>query len=802
MAEGPVNPRPPSADDGAGASRRPGLGGASRGRPSQGRPGAGTSRHNVALLVAAVVAIACTALAALHVRGDVHVPAMDEWELDTVDARFVARGPRQPAGEVVILGLDDDLRARYPDVMQKRAGWARLLTALAAAEPRIVAIDAFFASPEIVLDDAVVAQVRAAAAGLQRSERTPPAEAALAALRAVDAETRGDEALAAALRLLPPTALGVLFFFPDADLDAEDPGNQPAPVGSREPPGLAGARFEEAVLLDRPDSLRPPRAVEGVVTALPLLATATTGAGALNIDRDLDGKVRRVPLAIERGGQLYAPMGLWIAARVAGGARAPAPLGYLSGDEVVQLGERKLPVDRRAGAMIGWLGAGRRFPVVSAAALLDGSLAPTALRDKAVLVGYVDAARDRISTPFDPAMPGVELHATLADNALHGGLLRLAPGWVTVLSVALLGLLCTLLQLRALRSRRAWFGAAGAGVLLLAFVGIAQWLFVDGLVIATALPAAALLLVTAAATTAALVTEGRERAVLRQAFGQYVSTELVEQIVENPDLARLGGQRRELSILFSDIRGFSQLSEGMDPQDLSTLLNDYLTPMTSIVLQERGMLDKYIGDAVMAVYGAPLPLPDHAARACASALRMQAALDELNAGFHAAGRPELHVGIGINSGEVSVGNMGSELRFDYTVLGDAVNLSSRLESLTKEFGGAILVGEQTRALAGDEFVFRELGAVRVKGRGGAVRVYELCGSRERSSVDADTAARWQRAIDAMRASAFADAVTMLAQLQQERPDDAALAKLLERAQDLAATPPDGEWDGVYVQRSK
>ena len=770
---------------------------------SQGATRRGTaSPRNVALMVAAAVATLCTGLAALQIRGDLDIPAMDALELDTVDARFIARGARPASGDIVILGLDDALRARYPDVMQKRAGWAKLLGALAAAKPRVVAIDAFFASPEIVLRDDVVAQVRSAAQGLERAARTPPADAALAALRAVDAETRGYQALAAALRLLPATALGVLFFFPDPELAGDDPSNQPATASTNEPIGLGGARYDEAVLLERPPSLRPPQAVAGVVTALPMLATATTGAGALNIDRDIDGKVRRVPLAIERAGQLYAPMGLWLAARIAGPKGATAPLGYVSGEPTVQLGALRLPVDGRAGAMLGWLGAGRSFPIVSAAALLDGTLAPTALRDKAVIVGYVDAARDRISTPFDASMPGVELHATLADNALHGGLLRLAPGWLTVLSVALVGLLCTLLQLRALRSRRSWFGAAGATLLLLAFIAVAQLLFVDGFVIAVALPAVALLLVTFAATTAALVTEGRERALLRQAFGQYVSSELVEQIVANPDLARLGGQRRELSILFSDIRGFSHLSEGMDPQDLSTLLNDYLTPMTSIVLQERGMLDKYIGDAVMAVYGAPLPLPDHAARACSSALQMHAALDQLNAQFRAAGRPELHVGIGINSGEVSVGNMGSELRFDYTVLGDAVNLSSRLEALTKEFGGGILVGEQTRTLAGENFVFRELGAVQVKGRAGSVRVYELCGTRAQSSLDAATAQRWQQAIDAMRASAFADAVAQLQQLQRERPDDAALAKLLLRAQDLATSRPDGEWDGVYVQRSK
>jgi adenylate cyclase len=771
-------------------------------RSGRTRPGEGSAR-NLALTVALAATALCTLLAALHLRGTVKLPLVDGIELVTLDGRFLLRGPRAPQTDVVLLGLDDDLRREYPDVLQTRTGWARLLVALAQAEPRLVAIDAFFASPEVVLPDDVVARVRDArrrldAAPLAARDSGPPADAIAAArgaLDAVDAETHGDERLAAALRRLPPTALAALFF-----LDAGE--RRPAAAGAAEPPGIAGARYDEAVLLDRPAGQRPPRAEASVWASLPLLATATTGAGSVNVTRDEDGKVRRMPLAIERAGRLYAPLGLWLAARVLGTPEAPASLGLVSGEEVLHLGERELPVDSRAGAILDWLGPGGGFTTRSAADLLAGRLGADALRDRVVLVGYSDAARDRVSTPFDSAVSGLEVHATLLDNALHGGLLRMAPPWATVLAVLVVGLLCTLLQLRRLRAQRAWLAAAGA-VLVLGLHGlVAQVLFAHGVVVGVALPAAAAVFIALVATGTALVTEGRERAVLRQAFSQYVSGTLVEQIVANPEQARLGGQRRELSVLFSDIRGFSKLSEGMEPEQLSALLNDYLTPMTGIVLDEHGMLDKYIGDAVMAVYGAPLPREDHADCACRSALRMQAELAMLNARWTAAGRPALRIGVGVNSGVVSVGNMGSELRFDYTVLGDAVNLASRLEALTKEFGAQILVGEATRRAASDTFVFRKLGAVRVKGRAGTEQVYELCGTVDECFVDAETLTVWAQAVAALRRQAFAEAVALVEPMVARRPDDEAAHKLLERARALAADPPEGEWDGVYEQRSK
>ncbi|MGE5186685.1 MAG: adenylate/guanylate cyclase domain-containing protein, partial [Acidobacteriota bacterium] len=251
---------------------------------------------------------------------------------------------------------------------------------------------------------------------------------------------------------------------------------------------------------------------------------------------------------------------------------------------------------------------------------------------------------------------------------------------------------------------------------------------------------------------------------------------------------------KELTVLFSDIRSFSAFAEGMGPETLASFLGEYLTPMTQLVLDSGGTLDKYIGDAVMAIWAAPVDLEDHAARACEVALRMQEELVALNARWRLQGRPAIAIGIGLNTGSMAVGNMGSAARFDYTVLGDQVNYGARLEALTKEYGVAILCGEATAKAAGARFVFRELDLVRVKGRAAAAPVFELVGRVGDATVDP----RFAEALATYRARDFDAAREAFAALE----GDPAAAAMARRCTLLAAAPPPADWDGVYEQRSK
>ena len=290
-----------------------------------------------------------------------------------------------------------------------------------------------------------------------------------------------------------------------------------------------------------------------------------------------------------------------------------------------------------------------------------------------------------------------------------------------------------------------------------------------------------------------LIIEKRGR-YLKKAFSSYVSAELVDEIVKNPDLLKLGGEKREISILFSDIRGFTTLSESLSPEELVRLLNEYLAPMTRIVMEERGTLDKFIGDAVMAIYNAPLTVAGHAGHACRSALKMLDRLGELNAEFAKRGLPRIDIGIGINTGQAVVGNMGADMRFDYTAIGDNVNLASRLEGLNKYYGTHILVSESTRAQA-EGFGFREVDLVRVKGKNEPVSVYELL------NEPGEPEPAFVRALALYRAQEFARAEADFAVIAAAAGDQ--LSKLyLERCRQFMASPPGAGWDGVYVAKSK
>ncbi len=754
-----------------------------------GRLRQGASRLNAPLVAAAAMTLLCAAFYLLHRGGLLELPGLDDAENGLIDIRFHARGARRPVGDdIVIVGLDDATRARAPELWQRRAGWARLIEALGKYEPRAIGIDAFFQAPEIVLPRPVLEQVRAARELVARRGAAEDG-AELAAFDAVLEETRGDEKLAAAVAAAKVVHLGVLFYLDDTA----------APAGTGEPRALASARYGEAVAADAPRSRRPPSAAADVTLSLPAIAAGARGAGFVNVVNDEgDGSVRRAYAVIERAGRYYAPLGLVMARERA--ARGD-DLSYVVGEEQVLLGERPLVTDRRARLWLDFLGPKGAFPYYSAVDVAEGKVARAALAGKLVFVGPTDVARDRVETPFDPLLPGVEIHATLAHNALHGEFLRRAGPLATLAAMLGLGGLLTLLQLRRVRTGRAWLVLVVAVAGLAAYVIAAFWLFsARRVIIDMAAPSLAFVIVALASLSAGLIVEGREKAQIKNAFSQYLDDRAIAQILADPSRLRLGGERRELSVLFSDIRGFSLFPERLDPQQLSAFLNEYLTPMTDLVMEAGGLLDKYIGDAVMAVFGAPLEQSDHAARACRTALAMQQRLATLNQTWVARGLPRIAIGIGVSSGPMSVGNMGSQRRFDYTVVGDTVNLGARLEALTKEYGAHILVGERVCEQAGDAFVFRELDLVRLKGKDRSVRVYELLG--ERGTAVAADVARFDAALAAYRERRFDEAEAGFAAAAAACETDAPARVFAERARRLRATPPPEDWDGVYEQLSK
>jgi len=286
------------------------------------------------------------------------------------------------------------------------------------------------------------------------------------------------------------------------------------------------------------------------------------------------------------------------------------------------------------------------------------------------------------------------------------------------------------------------------------------------------------------------------------AFSQYLHPRLIEQMLTHPETLRLGGEEKELTALFSDIRGFTALSETLTPSELVDLLNEYLTEMTEVIFRNWGTLDKYIGDAVMAFWGAPYPQIDHAMRACRTGLDMIQSLQTLQMSWQSRNLPRIDIGVGINSGPMLVGNMGSKRRKNYTIMGDSVNLASRLEGINRQFGTNIIISENTFLLVKDQVVARELDLIQVKGKTQPVKVYELLGLAAESSQFSDLVSRFEKGLEAYRSGQWSTAVEIFQDLVRNYPDDGPSHVFIERCHDLIAQPPEGSWDGVFVMKTK
>jgi adenylate cyclase len=298
------------------------------------------------------------------------------------------------------------------------------------------------------------------------------------------------------------------------------------------------------------------------------------------------------------------------------------------------------------------------------------------------------------------------------------------------------------------------------------------------------------------------LTEERQKRMLRRAFQYYLHPTVVEQVSQHPELLRLGGEAKDLTVMFSDIRGFSGIAEQLRPEALVQLLNEYLTAMTQLILDDQGLVDKYIGDAIMAVYGAPLSMPDHAYRACHTAVHMMTTLQGLQERWGAQGLPRIDIGIGINTGEMVVGNMGSALRFNYTVMGDAVNLASRLEGANKTYGTRIIISDSTWEQVCDRLATRELDVIQVKGKATPTRIFEVLGFPPLPAAQARLVQDFESGMRAYRARRWDEALSLFQQTLQYVPADMPSQLYIQRCMTFKEMPPPQEWDGVYIMQTK
>ncbi len=562
------------------------------------------------------------------------------------------------------------------------------------------------------------------------------------------------------------------------------------------------------------------RGYAGTVVNLPIIEQAAAGNGSVSFFSDSDFVLRRMPL-VERIGQQLYPTLTAEALRVAQGAHtilikstgASGEYGFGSEQGIVsiKIGDVAVPTDAEGSLFIHYTPFVARR-VIPAWRVFADDFDPSSVRGRIVLIGTsAPGLRDIRPSPLNPVMAGVEAHAQALEQMLLGHYLE-RPDWAHAaefLFVLIVGAVL-IYVLRVLGA--VWSGVIGAGAILAAFA--ASWhAYTHNLMLFDPVtPSLAAFLVYLSSTIIGYLRTETEKRQIRGAFGQYLSPALIEELTKDPSRLKLGGDVREMTFLFCDIRGFTSISEQFrsNPHGLTRLLNRFLTPMTDIILSRRGTIDKYIGDCIMAFWNAPLDDAQHAEHACASALAMIAGLERVNAEqkaeAEAAHEPfhELRIGIGLNTGTCVVGNMGSDQRFDYSAIGDVVNLASRLEGQSKTYGVALVVSESTLA-AVPGWAAIELDLIAVIGKKEAVRIYTLLGDETvaRSESFFQLQATHAEMLAAYRQRRWQDA---RAALEQCRPDGQRLAGLYDlyqtRIERFTAVPPPPDWKGVYVAESK
>lgn len=738
-------------------------------------------RHRKRMLVTALLAL----LAVLHAAGVWPLAALHRLDEALYDLRLRLTMPQTLDKRIVIIDIDEPSLARLGQWPWPRSRVAALVRELTERQQvAALGIDAVFAEPD-------------GSSPLPQLERLAHEElqgdAAFGSWLAGAAPSLDhDRVLADALRHAP-VALGYYF---SSDRDARRSGTLPPPLTmlATPPPGLLHW--------------------DGHGGNIAPLTAAAPRAGFFNAVADPDGKVRAVPLVAAFDGGLYESLAL---ATLRTGLRQPAlQLERVAGQAGGALsavllktgaGRLRVPVDTRGTALVPYRGpggpAGGSFRYIPAADVLEGRLPAGELRGRYALLGFTaPGLMDLRATPVGEAYPGVEVHANLISGMLDGRVAvrpDYARGYEVALLLALGALLVVGLPLLPVTGALALGGALLAG--LLALNG---WLYLGA---GLALPLATALVLTLGALAVNMAlgyfVESRAKRELAQQFATYVPPELVRQMLREPERYGMQARAEELTVMFCDLRGFTSLSESMEPMALQALLNEVLTRLSHVIRQHHGTIDKYMGDCVMAFWGAPVAQPDHARRAVDAAVAMTAALRQFNAEGAPQGQPLLGLGIGIHTGPMFVGNMGSDLRRAYTVIGDAVNLASRLEALSRLYGVEIVASQATVDQAGTSHQWQELDRVRVRGKQQATTTYTvrvtdpaLTGSGKAADSLQTELALWRQALSLWRAGRLPEFGAALQALQASYPANPLYRLYAQRLAALQQAPLPPGWDGT------
>ena len=691
------------------------------------------------------------------------------------DAMFRWRGPVKTTGSVVIVDIDEKSLREIGQWPWPRNIVAQLIRRILDEEPKVIGLDIVFAEQDRTSPIRYVDELQRIFNIKLPSLNPAPAPEIL----------NHDLALGSAVAA-GPTILGYAFQLYDDGL--KDPQDLPFP-SCQINVHPATTRFRDLALI---------HAYRGVVNIVDIAQGRSEGF--FNVFPDPSGTIRRVPLLMMLDDIPYPSLALEMFRvgvdqndlTIHASHQVKAPETGLLG---ISVGKRFIPTDDNGQLSVNFRGPARTFPYLSAVDVLRGQHR-FALKSKYVLIGgSASGLFDLVATPFANLYSGVEVHASIIDNMVAGDPFShdifTEIGWTYALIIVGGVFLSLILAYGGPLSG----GIGGMLIILAALFGNFQLFFLKNILVGVVYPFSSFLVIFLAVSIGNYFYEGREKSFIRGAFGHYVSPRVVSQLIDNPAKLSLKGEQKNLTVLFSDIRGFTTISEQMSSEQLSIFMNEYLTTMSNCIIAHGGTVDKFIGDAIMAIWGAPLDDRDHAIHALQAAMNMMAQLKETRQDYARRGLPAIDIGIGINTGIMSVGNFGSHERFDYTVMGDNVNLASRLEGANKDYGTHVIISEFTRAQLGDQFFCRFIDKVRVKGKNKAVNIYEPLVEGTPDSALIREVEAFESAVADYRDQKFVRAKDVIEALYRNNPLRL-YAIYLHRINNYLNSPPPADWDGV------
>jgi len=764
--------------------------------------------HGTIALAATAFGLVLFAYSGIGENGKAGFVFLRDIEQRSLDLRFALRGSRGPDPRIVIVGIDEKTVQQIGSYPLPRSNYALLIHKLKDDGAAVIAFDMTFPTPEsnealTLLND------------LNKEFGPNASPAQQKAMESLRQEADVDAQFTDAIKTAGNVVLGHVFL--DADrAKYADPKQAEAYfniVWAKAFPQVFESKSgQKSFDLGNAWIQAGGRVAQGVEANLPRFAEAAASYGFFNIQPDEDGTLRRALLMTRYRDQDFFPsLDLAILEQYEG-IPDQQIAAYISSDglERIQFGSHQLQPWQDGTVLINYVGPYHSYPHYSMADVLMRRIPAGAFHDKIVLVGPTALAiGDLANTPFQKkgdGYMGVEVHANILDNLLHTSephrtfLVRTFRQELVDIGFVILfgGLGIWFGRCRPLT------GTLTAAIVLAVFIGFVYFGFAYwGRWFGFVIPATTLVISYVSATSFRVVFEEGEKRKIRKSFSQYLSPGVIALIEKNPEkYIRPGGETEELTIMFSDIRDFTAMSEGMSPDALVHLLNEYFNAMTDVLYRNLGTLDKYIGDAIMAFWGSPYPQKDHAYHACCCAVEMVARLAELNRNLSTRGLHEIAIGIGVNSGPVNVGNMGSEQRLSWTAMGDNVNLASRLEGMTKQYRTAVIISEATYVQVKHQFVAREVDKIRVKGKKHPVTIYELLGPLSELGKYESLLVAYNSALECYRTHNWREAAGKFGPILGNHPHDGPTQVLLQRCLEFMEEPPLDDWDGVYVASSK